>query len=62
VIAAGVAFEQRSPLHTFHREEYFPVNKVILILSDALRYAAAVIGVGFLGHLAEYASRRFGFI
>jgi predicted AlkP superfamily pyrophosphatase or phosphodiesterase len=29
------------------------VNKVILILSDALRYDAAVAGMGFLGHLVE---------
>jgi len=29
------------------------VNKVILILSDALRYDAAVAGMGYLGHLVE---------
>ncbi|MGW8225834.1 MAG: alkaline phosphatase family protein [Anaerolineales bacterium] len=29
------------------------MNKVILILSDALRYDAAVNGMGFLGHLVE---------
>ena len=29
------------------------MNKVILILSDALRYDAAVEGMGFLGHLVE---------
>jgi predicted AlkP superfamily pyrophosphatase or phosphodiesterase len=29
------------------------VNKVILILSDALRYDVAVAGMGFLGHLVE---------
>ena len=29
------------------------MNKVILILSDALRYDAAVAGMGFLGHLVE---------
>jgi predicted AlkP superfamily pyrophosphatase or phosphodiesterase len=29
------------------------LNKVILILSDALRYDAAVAGMGFLGHLVE---------
>jgi hypothetical protein len=29
------------------------VNKVILILSDALHYDAAVAGMGFLGHLVE---------
>jgi predicted AlkP superfamily pyrophosphatase or phosphodiesterase len=28
-------------------------NKVILVLSDALRYDAAVAGMGFLGHLVE---------
>jgi predicted AlkP superfamily pyrophosphatase or phosphodiesterase len=28
-------------------------NKVILILSDALRYDAAVAGMGYLGHLVE---------
>jgi predicted AlkP superfamily pyrophosphatase or phosphodiesterase len=30
-----------------------PTNKVILVLSDALRYDAAVAGMGFLGHLVE---------
>lgn len=30
------------------------MNKVILVLSDALRYDAAVAGMGFLGHLVEY--------
>lgn len=30
------------------------MNKVILILSDALRYDAAVAGMGYLGHLVEY--------
>jgi predicted AlkP superfamily pyrophosphatase or phosphodiesterase len=29
------------------------LGKVILILSDALRYDAAVNGMGFLGHLVE---------
>jgi len=29
------------------------LNKVILILSDALRYDAAVAGMGYLGHLVE---------
>ena len=29
------------------------MNKVILILSDALRYDAAVAGMGYLGHLVE---------
>lgn len=29
------------------------MSKVILILSDALRYDAAVAGMGFLGHLVE---------
>jgi predicted AlkP superfamily pyrophosphatase or phosphodiesterase len=29
------------------------LNKVILVLSDALRYDAAVAGMGFLGHLVE---------
>jgi predicted AlkP superfamily pyrophosphatase or phosphodiesterase len=29
------------------------LDKVILILSDALRYDAAVAGMGFLGHLVE---------
>jgi predicted AlkP superfamily pyrophosphatase or phosphodiesterase len=29
------------------------VNKVILVLSDALRYDTAVAGMGFLGHLVE---------
>ena len=29
------------------------MNKVILILSDALRYVAAIEGVGYLGHLVE---------
>jgi predicted AlkP superfamily pyrophosphatase or phosphodiesterase len=29
------------------------LSKVILILSDALRYDAAVAGMGFLGHLVE---------
>ena len=29
------------------------MNKVILILSDALRYDAAVAGMGYLGHLLE---------
>lgn len=29
------------------------MNKVILVLSDALRYDAAVAGMGFLGHLVE---------
>ena len=29
------------------------MNRVILILSDALRYDAAVAGMGFLGHLVE---------
>lgn len=29
------------------------MNKVILILSDALRYDAAVVGMGYLGHLVE---------
>lgn len=29
------------------------MNKVILVLSDALRYDAAVMGMGFLGHLVE---------
>jgi predicted AlkP superfamily pyrophosphatase or phosphodiesterase len=28
-------------------------NKVVLVLSDALRYDAAVAGMGFLGHLVE---------
>ena len=28
-------------------------NKVILVLSDALRYDTAVAGMGFLGHLVE---------
>ena len=30
-----------------------PTNKVVLVLSDALRYDAAVAGMGFLGHLVE---------
>ncbi len=30
------------------------MNKVILILSDALRYDAATAGMGYLGHLVEY--------
>jgi len=30
-----------------------PTNKVILVLSDALRYDTAVAGMGFLGHLVE---------
>jgi predicted AlkP superfamily pyrophosphatase or phosphodiesterase len=30
-----------------------PTNKVIMVLSDALRYDAAVAGMGFLGHLVE---------
>ena len=29
------------------------MNKVILVLSDGLRYDAAVAGMGFLGHLVE---------
>jgi predicted AlkP superfamily pyrophosphatase or phosphodiesterase len=29
------------------------LNKVILVLSDGLRYDAAVAGMGFLGHLVE---------
>jgi predicted AlkP superfamily pyrophosphatase or phosphodiesterase len=29
------------------------LNKVILVLSDALRYDAAVAGMGYLGHLVE---------
>ena len=29
------------------------MNKVILVLSDALRYDAAVAGMGYLGHLVE---------
>jgi hypothetical protein len=29
------------------------LNKVILILSDALHYNAAGAGMGFLGHLVE---------
>ena len=29
------------------------MSKVILILSDALRYDAAVDGMGYLGHLVE---------
>lgn len=29
------------------------MNKVILVLSDALRYDTAVAGMGFLGHLVE---------
>jgi predicted AlkP superfamily pyrophosphatase or phosphodiesterase len=29
------------------------MNKVILILSDALRYDAAIAGMGYLGHLVE---------
>jgi predicted AlkP superfamily pyrophosphatase or phosphodiesterase len=29
------------------------VNKVILVLSDALRYDTAIAGMGFLGHLVE---------
>ena len=29
------------------------MSKVILVLSDALRYDAAVNGMGFLGHLVE---------
>ena len=28
-------------------------NKIILVLSDALRYDAAIAGMGFLGHLVE---------
>ncbi|MCK4901193.1 MAG: nucleotide pyrophosphatase, partial [Anaerolineales bacterium] len=28
-------------------------NKVILVLSDALRYDTAVAGMGYLGHLVE---------
>ena len=42
---------------TFHgktwRNKGVPMNKVILILSDALRYDAAVEGMGYLGHLVE---------
>jgi predicted AlkP superfamily pyrophosphatase or phosphodiesterase len=30
-----------------------PTNKVIMVLCDALRYDAAVAGMGFLGHLVE---------
>lgn len=30
------------------------MNKVILVLSDALRYDVAVANMGFLGHLVEY--------
>lgn len=30
-----------------------PTNKVIMVLSDALRYDTAVAGMGFLGHLVE---------
>jgi predicted AlkP superfamily pyrophosphatase or phosphodiesterase len=30
------------------------LNKVILVLSDALRYDAAVAGMGYLGHLVEF--------
>ena len=30
------------------------VNKVILVLSDGLRYDAAVAGMGYLAHLVEY--------
>ena len=29
------------------------MNKVVLVLSDALRYDAAVAGMGYLGHLVE---------
>lgn len=29
------------------------MSKVILILSDALRYDAAVDGMGYLGHVVE---------
>ncbi len=29
------------------------MNKVVLILSDALRYDIAVANMGFLGHLVE---------
>jgi len=29
------------------------LNKVVLVLSDALRYDTAVAGMGFLGHLVE---------
>ena len=30
------------------------MNKVILVLSDALRYDTAIANMGYLGHLVEY--------
>jgi len=30
-----------------------PANKIILVLSDGLRYDVAVQSMGFLGHLVE---------
>jgi predicted AlkP superfamily pyrophosphatase or phosphodiesterase len=38
--------------HLSHDKEC-TVGKVIMVLSDALRYDAAVAGMGFLGHLVE---------
>jgi predicted AlkP superfamily pyrophosphatase or phosphodiesterase len=37
---------------TFYQKIFF-VSKVLLVLSDGLRYDAAVEGMGYLGHLVE---------
>jgi predicted AlkP superfamily pyrophosphatase or phosphodiesterase len=29
------------------------LNKIVLVISDALRYDTAIAGMGFLGHLVE---------
>jgi len=35
------------------KNNWLAMNKIILILSDGLRYDAAVEGMGYLGHLVE---------